>query len=127
MDGDVVAGGGDPGSGDYRGKVNHAEFQEAGVNAPGHNLDVAYVARLARVELTAEEAALFQSQLGLVLEHGAKLREVNVEGIEPAAHTFPIFDVWREDEPRAGFTQEEALRQAPRAANGLFIVTRVIE
>jgi aspartyl-tRNA(Asn)/glutamyl-tRNA(Gln) amidotransferase subunit C len=90
-------------------------------------LDVAYVARLARIEVTAEETALFQTQLAQVLEHAEKLREVNVEGVEPAAHALPMFDVLREDVPRPGLTQEEALRNAPRAANGLFIVTRVME
>jgi aspartyl-tRNA(Asn)/glutamyl-tRNA(Gln) amidotransferase subunit C len=91
------------------------------------DLDVAYVARLARLDLTEEEIALFQTQLAQVLKHAAKLREVNVEGVEPAAHAFPIFDVLREDEPRPGLTQEEALCNAPRAANGLFIVTKVVE
>ena len=91
------------------------------------DLDVAYVARLARLELTAEETALFQTQLAQVLEHAEKLREVDVEGVEPAAHALPMFDVLREDVPRPGLTQEEALRNAPRAANGLFIVTKVIE
>ena len=127
MDADVVSGGGDPGSGDYRGKVNPAKSQVASDNVSGHNLDVAYVARLARIELTAEETELFQAQLGQVLEHVAKLRELTLDGVEPAAHAFPIFDIWREDEPRPGFTQEEALRQAPRAANGLFIVPKVVE
>ena len=92
-----------------------------------HDLDVAYVARLARIDLSAEETALFQAQLARVLEHAARLREVNVEGIEPAAHTFPIFDVLREDEVRPGLTQEEALRNAPRAADDLFIVPKVVE
>ena len=91
------------------------------------DLDVAYVARLARLDLSAEETALFQTQLARVLEHAARLSEVNVEGIEPAAHAFPIFDVLREDVPRPGFTQEEALRNAPLAANDLFIVTKVVE
>jgi aspartyl-tRNA(Asn)/glutamyl-tRNA(Gln) amidotransferase subunit C len=91
------------------------------------DLDVAYVAQLARLDLTAEETALFQTQLAQVLAHAAKLRAVNVEGIEPAAHAFPIFDVLREDEPRPGLSQSEALRNAPRAANGLFIVTKVLE
>jgi len=91
------------------------------------DLDVAYVARLARLELTAEETALFQTQLAQVLEHAEKLREVDVEGVEPAAHALPMFDVLREDVPRPGLTQEEALRNAPRAANRLFIVTKVIE
>ena len=91
------------------------------------DLDVAYVAQLARLELTAEETALFQTQLAQVLKHADKLREVDVEGVEPAAHALPMFDVLREDLPRPGLTQEEALHNAPRAANGLFIVTRVIE
>ncbi len=91
------------------------------------DLDVAYVARLARLELTAEETALFQIQLAEVLQHVARLDEVDVEGVEPAAHAIPKFDVWREDEVRPGFTQAEALRHAPRAAHGLFIVPKVIE
>ena len=91
------------------------------------DLDVAYVARLARLDLTPEETALFQTQLAQVLEHAAKLAEVDLEGVEAAAHAFPIFDVLREDEPRPGLTQEEALRNAPRSARGLFIVPKVIE
>ena len=91
------------------------------------DLDVAYIARLARLDLTAEETALFQTQLAQVLEHAGKLAEVDLEGVEAAAHAFPIFDVLREDEPRPGLTQEEALRNAPRSARGLFIVPKVIE
>lgn len=91
------------------------------------DLDVAYIARLARLELMAEETALFQTQLAQVLEHAGKLAEVDLEGVEAAAHAFPIFDVLRQDEPRPGLTQEEALRNAPRSARGLFIVPKVIE
>ncbi|HEX4665612.1 MAG TPA: Asp-tRNA(Asn)/Glu-tRNA(Gln) amidotransferase subunit GatC [Chthoniobacterales bacterium] len=91
------------------------------------NIDVAYVAQLARLELTAEETALFQAQLGKVLEHASRLRELGLEGVEPAAHTFPVYDVFRADEPRPGLTQEEALRNAPRTADGLFIVPKVVE
>jgi len=91
------------------------------------DLDVAYVARLARLDLTAEETALFQKQLAQVLEHAVRLREVDLEGIEAAAHAWPIFDVLREDEIRPGLTQEEALRNAPRTAQNLFIVPKVVE
>lgn len=89
--------------------------------------DVAYVAELARLHLTAEEAALFQTQLAHVLAHAAKLQELDLEGVEPAAHAVPAANVFRADEPRPSLTQEEALRQAPRAANHLFLVTRVLE
>lgn len=90
-------------------------------------LDVAYVARLARLRLTEDEARLFQTQLGHVLEYVDKLREVDVSGVEAAAHAVPRSNVFREDKAHDWFTAEEALRNAPRQANGLFVVTKVIE
>jgi aspartyl-tRNA(Asn)/glutamyl-tRNA(Gln) amidotransferase subunit C len=90
-------------------------------------LDVAYVAQLARLKLTAEETQLFQKQLGEVLKYADKLKEVDVSHVEAAAHAVPIFNVFREDEPRDWFTAEEALSNAPRKANNLFIVTKVVE
>ncbi len=89
-------------------------------------LDVAYVAKLARLKLSDEEARLFQGQLAHVLEHVDKLREVDVSGVEAAAHAVPLCNVHREDEPRAWFTPEAALENAPRHANGLFIVPKVV-
>jgi aspartyl-tRNA(Asn)/glutamyl-tRNA(Gln) amidotransferase subunit C len=91
------------------------------------DLDVAYVAKLARLNLTPEETQLFQNQLGHVLKYADKLSEVDVSHVEAAAHAIPIFNVFREDEPRDCFTAEEALSNAPRKANGLFIVTKVVE
>ena len=91
------------------------------------DLDVAYVARLARLKLTDEETELFQKQLGDVLKYAEKLREVDVGGVEAAAHALPIFNVFREDAPRDWFTAEQALSNAPRQANGLFVVPKVVE
>ena len=90
-------------------------------------IDVAYVAQLARLHLTAEERDLFQKQLGDVLKYASKLNEVNIEGVEAAAHGIPVFNVWREDEVRDWFTARQALSNAPRQANNLFIVTKVVE
>jgi len=91
------------------------------------DLDVAYVARLARLNLTEAETELFQKQLGDVLKYVEKLRELNVSGVEAAAHGVPIFNVFREDAPRDWFTAEEALSNAPRQTDGLFIVPKVVE
>jgi aspartyl-tRNA(Asn)/glutamyl-tRNA(Gln) amidotransferase subunit C len=90
-------------------------------------IDVAYVARLARLNLTAEEAQLFQKQLGDVLAEAEKLKEIDVSGIDVAAHGVAIFNILRDDVAREGLTVEEALSNAPRQAAGLFIVTRVVE
>jgi aspartyl-tRNA(Asn)/glutamyl-tRNA(Gln) amidotransferase subunit C len=91
------------------------------------DLDVAYVAKLARINLTEAETQLFQKQLDDVLEYVEKLRGIDVSGVEASAHAVPMFDVFREDEPRDWFTAEQALRNAPRQANNLFIVTKVVE
>jgi aspartyl-tRNA(Asn)/glutamyl-tRNA(Gln) amidotransferase subunit C len=91
------------------------------------DLDVAYVAKLARLNLSHEETELFQKQLGDVLKYAEKLREVDVSNVEAAAHALPIFNVFREDAPRDWFTAQQALSNAPRQANGLFIVTKVVE
>ena len=91
------------------------------------DLDAAYVARLARVNLTEDEAKTFQKQLDDVLKYVEKLRHLDVTGIDATAHTLPVFNVFREDAPRDWFTAEQALSNAPRQANGLFIVPKVVE
>ncbi len=90
-------------------------------------LNVRHIANLARIELTDDEATQFQSQIGQVLEYVAKMRTVDVTGIEPTAHAYPIYNVFREDVPRDWFTPAEALANAPHQANQLFVVTKVLE
>ena len=89
------------------------------------DLDVAYVARLARINLTEDEAKIFQKQLNDVLKYVEKLRQVDVTGVDAAAHVLPV--VFRADTPGDWFTAEQALSNAPRQASGLFIVPKVVE
>jgi aspartyl-tRNA(Asn)/glutamyl-tRNA(Gln) amidotransferase subunit C len=91
------------------------------------DFDVAYIARLARINLTDDEAKTFQKQLDAVLKYAEKLRQVDVNGVDASAHALPIFNVFREDAPRDWFAAEQALSNAPRQASGLFIVPKVIE
>ena len=95
--------------------------------AAASDLDVAYVARLARINLTEDEAKLFQKQLDDVLKYVETLRHVDVTGVDTAAHALPIANVFRDDAPRYWFTAEQALTNAPRQANGLFVVPKVVE
>jgi aspartyl-tRNA(Asn)/glutamyl-tRNA(Gln) amidotransferase subunit C len=93
----------------------------------GKHFDVEYVAELARIKLSLGEIKTFESQLGQVLEHVAKLNEVDVSQVEPMAHSFAIYNVFREDEIRPSLDREDALANAPHRAQGLFIVTKVVE
>ena len=95
--------------------------------AKATDLDVGYVSKLARLNLTDEETKLFQKQLADVLKYAEKLGAVDVSQVQAAAHAVPMFNVFREDEPCDWFTADEALSNAPVKANQLFIVTKVVE
>jgi aspartyl-tRNA(Asn)/glutamyl-tRNA(Gln) amidotransferase subunit C len=90
-------------------------------------LDVRYTAQLARINLSDEEIATFQSQLDQVIQYVDKLKEVDISGVDPTAHAIPVFNVFRPDVPRDCFDAATALSNAPRQANGLFSVTKVVE
>ena len=90
-------------------------------------VDVKYVAHLARLALTPEEEKKFGDQLGHILEHIEKLKELDVTNVEPTAHAVPLVNVTRADEVRPSLPHEVALRNAPAQANGLFIVPKIVE
>ena len=91
------------------------------------NIDVKYVAHLARLSLTPEEEQRIGAQLGQVLDYIEKLKEVDVSGVEPTAHAFPLINVTRRDEVRPSISNEDALRNAPAHATGLFMVPKIVE
>lgn len=90
-------------------------------------IDVRYVARLARLQLTPEEEQQFGEQLAHILGYVEKLKELDVTGVEPTAHPIPLVNVTRADEVRPSLSHEAALRNAPAEANGLFTVPKIVE
>ena len=91
------------------------------------DVDVKYVAYLARLELTAAEQEKFGAQLNNILGYIEKLKELDVTQIEPTAHAVPLVNVFRQDVCRPSISNEEALRNAPAKTNGLFIVPKIVE
>ena len=90
-------------------------------------IDVKYVAHLARLSLTPDEEQKIGAQLGNILGYIEKLKRVDVTGVEPTAHAFPLVNVTRPDEVRHSLSNEDALRNAPATANGLFMVPKIVE
>jgi aspartyl-tRNA(Asn)/glutamyl-tRNA(Gln) amidotransferase subunit C len=95
--------------------------------APGSDFDVKYVANLARIQLTPDEEEKFGAQLQHILGYIQKLRELDVSAVEPTAHAVPLVNVTRKDEVRTSISHEDALRNAPSKANGLFLVPKIVE
>jgi len=91
------------------------------------DFDIDYVAELARIELSADEKARLGTQLGDILRYVDQLREVDVTGVEPTAHSVPLLNVTRKDEVGECLQHEAAMKNAPRQANGLFIVPKIVE
>lgn len=95
------------------------------MDTPG--IDVAYIARLAKIELTEEETAKFSDDLNQVLEYVAQLEKWDTDNIEPMYHPLPIYDAVRNDEPGQSLSNDEAVQNAPAAQEGQFRVPKVVE
>ena len=90
-------------------------------------IDVKYVAHLARISLSPAEEQKIGAQLGNILGYIEKLKELDVTGVEPTAHAVPMVNVTRADEIRPSLPHDDALRNAPAKAGGLFIVPKIVE
>ncbi|HJV03779.1 MAG TPA: Asp-tRNA(Asn)/Glu-tRNA(Gln) amidotransferase subunit GatC [Actinomycetota bacterium] len=90
-------------------------------------IDVVHVARLARLELTDEERERLRAQLGVILEHAERVREVAAEDVPPTAQPLPQRNVFRDDEPWQCLPQDVALAGASEVEDGRFKVPRIIE
>jgi aspartyl-tRNA(Asn)/glutamyl-tRNA(Gln) amidotransferase subunit C len=89
--------------------------------------DVQYVAHLARLQLAPDEEKKLGAQLGGILGYIEKLKTLDVTGVEPTAHAVPMTNVTRPDEVRPSLPHDDALRNAPAQANGLFMVPKIVE
>ena len=96
-------------------------------SASADKIDVRYVAHLARLYLSDEEAELFQGQLEQILQYVEELSELDVEGVEPTAHAIPVQNVFRKDEVKPSADREAVLENAPSERGGQFVVPKIIE
>ncbi|MCI8923079.1 MAG: Asp-tRNA(Asn)/Glu-tRNA(Gln) amidotransferase subunit GatC [Lachnospiraceae bacterium] len=91
------------------------------------NETIEYVGILAKLELSEDEKEQAKKDMGRMLDHIDKLRELDTEDVEPMSHLFPVNNVFREDVVTNGDTREELLNNAPGEKNGMFMVPRTFE
>lgn len=89
-------------------------------------IDVNYVAKLARLELTEAEVTEFQPQIEAILGYAESLSKLNISGIDSSAHAAPVFGRMREDIPGTSLSQEAMLQNAPDQAQGQIRVPKVV-
>lgn len=91
------------------------------------DLNIDHVANLARIALTSEEKSKFAEQLNDVLGYIAQLKKVDVGGVEPTAHAFPVYNVWADDVARPALAVDLALKNAPEQRDNMISVPKVVE
>ncbi len=84
--------------------------------------EVLHVARLARLALSEDEIEPMARELSAVLEHIARIGELDLENVAPTAHVVEVTDALRADEPRPSLAREVALAQAPAVSDDGFAV-----
>jgi aspartyl-tRNA(Asn)/glutamyl-tRNA(Gln) amidotransferase subunit C len=88
---------------------------------------IEYVGILAKLELSGEEKEQAQKDMGSMLDYIDKLNELDTEGVEPMSHTFPVNNVFREDEVTNGDDREKMLLNAPQKKEGTYMVPKTFD
>ncbi len=93
-------------------------------------MDVRQVAKLAHLEITDEEVALYTPQMANIVKYVEQLNELDIGDVEPmlgglttegkATHSI------REDIAAESFAQKDALKEAPSCVAGHFQVPKVL-
>lgn len=84
-------------------------------------IDIAHVARLARLDLSEEELEGYKAQLADILDHAARVQSLKGDPHVESAHPLGFENAFRDDEVRPSLDREEVLEQAPQSENGYFV------
>lgn len=90
-------------------------------------IDIAHVARLARLDLSESEMEHYRGQLGVILEHAARVGELEGDPVVEVAHPLGMTNNFRPDEVTPSLDRQEVLDAAPDASQGYFVVPPALE
>ena len=88
---------------------------------------VKHIAKLARLELTANEIERYQKELSKILDYIEKLKKVKIDNVKPTSHSVVIENVWRKDEiSLVRLQSSKLLKLSPQTKEGYFKVKKII-
>ncbi|MBI5557466.1 MAG: Asp-tRNA(Asn)/Glu-tRNA(Gln) amidotransferase subunit GatC [Deltaproteobacteria bacterium] len=88
--------------------------------------EVVKVARLARLDLSGQEAEEITEQLDRILGYVAKLNEIDTKDVAPTTHALSVHNAFREDVVQPSLSQQEALANGPWQNGEAFVVPKII-
>lgn len=89
--------------------------------------DVAKIAHLARLDLTAAQLDQYREQLSAILDYAEMLNELDLDGVTPTAHAVAQQNVMRPDVAEPGLSLEDALFNAPQQQDNQFRIQSVLD
>ena len=89
--------------------------------------EVEHVASLAHIALQPGEIDELTVQLSSVIDHIARLQELDTIGVEPTAHTLRVDNVMRDDQDEPSWLPSAILANAPRRADDFFEVQAILD
>ena len=90
-------------------------------------IDIAYVARLARLDLSDDELETYRAQLGVILEHAARVQTLAGEPHVESTHALGLEDVYRDDLVSPSLDRDEILASAPESRDGFFLAPPALD
>jgi len=90
-------------------------------------IDIAHVARLARLALSEPELESYAHQLAVILEHAARVQEVDAGDLEPTSHPLNLASRFRPDVVEPSLARDEVLAHAPESRDGYFVVPPALD
>jgi len=88
---------------------------------------VRYVAKLARLSLSADEVRGLAKDLSSILDWVKKLDELDTSNVEVTSHAVDLPTRLRDDVERPSLPLEQALRNAPERLGDGFGVPKILE
>jgi len=90
-------------------------------------IDIAHVAKLARIWLSEAELELYARQLGDILEHAESVQAIATPDVPPTSHPLTMTNAFRVDEVQPSLDRDEVLEMAPDAVGEFFRVPRILD
>ncbi len=90
-------------------------------------IDIAHVAKLARLDLSPDEMEGYRSQLSVILDHAARVQSLEGEPEPDVTHPLGMVNAFRADEIKSSLDRDEVLAASPESRDGYFVVPPALE
>lgn len=89
--------------------------------------EVEYVAKLAHLEISQEQLTRYREQLEAILDHVAKLQELDTNNVAPTTSISPGEMSLRQDKPYPGLSKDNTLKNTESQENGQFMIPPIFD